>query len=398
MGIDMVLPGDVISTIERLEAAGYEAWAVGGCVRDSLIGRAPKDYDIASLCPPAIVRALFPRCVKTGEAYGTVTVLTPSMPIEVTIFRLESGYRDNRHPQSVSPASDIEIDLSRRDFTINAMAWHPKRGLCDPFGGQGDLESGIVRAVGDPYVRFSEDALRILRCLRFASQLDFDIDSNTLEAVKKLAPSLESISVERITAELNRLLTGERPELAAILIESGGLAHCGIRQINNPSLLRKIPSSLPLRLAALLWLGLDDLSNTNIQSFLRRLRMDHHTIHSVGSLLSLMRNPLPTDAVALKWAFSILPPDRWEGLLAMRSVLTGEDTDKVSYLLKEVSRQPWNRAMLAISGDDLLKLGYNGRQVGRVLSLILEQVLYDPELNTKERLLKIAGDINPPPV
>ncbi|MDD2362969.1 MAG: hypothetical protein PHH84_08470, partial [Oscillospiraceae bacterium] len=280
----MILPNDVMNIIETIESAGYEAWAVGGCVRDSLLGLDPKDYDIATSCPFAVISTLFPRTVKTGEAYGTITVLTPSIPVEVTVFRLESDYIDARHPKKVLPAHDIETDLSRRDFTINAMAWHPKRGLCDPFGGKADLKRRMIRAVGDPDIRFKEDALRILRCLRFASELDFDIESNTQESVQNLAPTLKSISAERISAELRRLLAGVRPQLCALAIKYGGLADYGLEHIKQPQLLCRIPNSATLRLAGLLWLCMDDRSASKIQSILRTMRMDNLTIHRVKSL------------------------------------------------------------------------------------------------------------------
>jgi len=390
----MILPNDVLNIIENLESAGYETWAVGGCVRDSLLGLTPKDYDVATSCPFAVTNTLFPRTVKTGEAYGTITVLTPSIPVEVTSFRLESHYADSRHPENVLLAHDIITDLSRRDLTINAMAWHPKRGLCDPFGGKADLQKRVTRAVGDPNIRFKEDALRILRCLRFASELDFDIEINTLESIKNLAPTLKNISAERISCELGRLLAGVRPQLCALAIEYGGLADFGLEHIKQPDLLCRIPDSATLRLAGLLWLSLDDKSDAKIQSILCRMRLDNRTIHKVKSLLSGLDITLPTDAAALKRKFSILKPEIWGDILSLRSVLLNEDNEEIYQLLSKISGQPWNRSMLDISGDDLHDMGYDNRMVGEVLQALTELVLYHPELNTKDALLNQAKDYN----
>lgn len=385
----MDFPKEIINIIRKIESAGYMAWAVGGCVRDSLLGRKPKDYDVASSCPPVTVCALFPRCVKTGAAYGTVTVLTPSMPVEVTVLRQESDYGDNRHPENIKHIDDIKTDLSRRDFTINAMAWHPRRGLSDPFDGQTDLNNRIIRAVGDANLRFGEDALRIMRCLRFSSELNFDIHPSTLEAAIRLAPSLSNISVERITGELCRLITGERPELLKTLIDAGGLAHCGLSDLQDASKLALLPPVKEVRLCGLMRLCRSGLPAGQI---LRGLRLDNKTIHNVCALLDALDRPLPQDAVSLKRAFSLLPPEHWEGHMFLRSVLFNENTSHVLKLAEKIKKQPWNRSMLAVSGNDIKKLKISGRQIGDILSFLLEQVIVNPQLNTKRRLIEIAKE------
>ncbi|MDD3693149.1 MAG: hypothetical protein PHX02_04515 [Oscillospiraceae bacterium] len=387
----MVFPNEVINIIKKLESYGYIAWAVGGCVRDTLIARIPKDYDIASNCPPASVCKLFPKCVVTGAAYGTVTVITPTMPVEVTAFRLESDYYDNRHPKTVIHIDDLKTDLSRRDFTINAIAWHPHRGIFDPFGGKIDLENRLVRTVGDAQLRFGEDALRILRCLRFSSELDFDIHPSTLDAVRSLAPNLSKISIERIIKELCVLITGARPELLKILIDAGGLAHCGLNRLNNANLLALIPASLPLRLAGLIWLSLENFSLTEARRVLRGMRLDNKTINNVIRLLIALCRPLPKDKVLLKHEFNILPPEQWKGLLSLRSVLLDEDTSDVSRLLQQVKDQPWNRTMLAVSGNDILRLGVKDKKIGAVLTTLVDEVIKNPSLNNQDILLNIAS-------
>ena len=350
-------------------------------MRDCFMNRTPNDYDVASSCPPSVVYGLFPRCIETGLAFGTVTVLTATFPVEVTVFREESDYSDNRHPANVQATDSIFQDLSRRDFTINAMAWHPKRGLYDPFEGQKDMVNRSVKAVGDPLLRFREDALRILRCLRFASELDFDIEENTLAAALQCAHSLEHISVERISAEIRRLIVGSRPELLAELIHAGGLRHVGLHRMQIAEELKKIPPVLSQRLAGLLW-----LCHTETK-VLEKLRFDKHTIADVSSYLYWLNRPLPADLMEMKRAFSSLPPSKWRDLLNLREILWNEDTQTVGRLFEEAEGQPWNRSMLAVSGKELKKFGFQGTEIGHVLNLLLEQVIRSPESNTKENLL-----------
>lgn len=389
----MDIPQDVQKVIRTIESAGYTAWAVGGCVRDSLLNKKPKDYDVASSCPPEYVCRLFKKCVKTGIKYGTVTVITDTVPVEVTVYRRESGYSDRRHPDRIAFAEDITTDLSRRDFTINAMAWHPQRGLCDPFGGKGDIENRVIRAAGDPNVRFDEDALRVLRCLRFASELDFEVESRTLDAVIKKAPALANISAERVRDELVKLISGSRPELAEVIIKAGGLAHIGIEKISNPKLLRRLPPAKPVRIAGFLWCCLDDRARQTIKIILSSLRVDNRTIFAVCSLMSEMTRPLPKNSVELKKRFSHLPPQEWENLLALRSIFLKEDTHHINEMLAQAKSEPWSRSMLAVSGHDLAKLGIEGRDTGRVLKKLLEKVIREPELNDRDTLMDIAANL-----
>ena len=206
----MQLPEHAAHAIRRLERAGFEAWAVGGCVRDSLRGAEPHDWDLCTSASPAQMQAVFAdaRVLTTGLRHGTLTVLTDGGPLEITTYRTEGGYSDGRHPDGVRFVTDIREDLARRDFTVGAMAWHPERGLCDPFGGQTDLKNGVLRAVGDADTRFQEDALRILRGLRFASKLGFAIEPETAAAMRRQVHRLDCIAAERIREELTGLLCG----------------------------------------------------------------------------------------------------------------------------------------------------------------------------------------------
>ena len=203
------MPAAVRLLMQRLETAGHETWAVGGCVRDSLLGVIPHDWDLTTAALPEQMMALLPQAIPTGLAHGTVTVPTEAGPIEITTFRAETGYADHRRPDAVRFLTEIEGDLARRDFTVNAMAWHPERGVRDPFGGQQDLTSHVLRCVGDPDRRFSEDALRMLRALRFAARLDAVIEPSTAAALERHAAELSYMAHERIYTELRGLLAAD---------------------------------------------------------------------------------------------------------------------------------------------------------------------------------------------
>lgn len=217
----MKIPEHAEKIIELLEEQGFEAYLVGGCVRDMLLGREPEDWDITSNARPEQVKSLFRRTIDTGIQHGTVTVMMDQCGYEVTTYRIDGEYEDSRHPKEVLFTAELAEDLRRRDFTINAMAYHHKRGLVDIFGGQEDLQGKVIRCVGNPEERFSEDALRIMRAVRFAGQLGFVIEEATLEAAKKLAPTLSNISAERVRTELVKLLESPHPELLLVAWEQG---------------------------------------------------------------------------------------------------------------------------------------------------------------------------------
>lgn len=207
------LPAAVNMIIDVLQAHGYEGFAVGGCVRDSVLNRTPDDWDITTSATPYQVKELFSKTVDTGLQHGTVTVMVHGVGYEVTTYRIDGEYEDARHPKEVQFTSNLTEDLKRRDFTINAMAYSKDRGLIDEFGGMNDLQRKIIRCVGDPWQRFGEDALRILRAVRFAAQLGFEIEENTKKAIVELAPTLSKISAERIQTETVKLLMSDRPEM-----------------------------------------------------------------------------------------------------------------------------------------------------------------------------------------
>jgi len=327
------VPAPALEALERLERAGHAAYLVGGCVRDSLLGRVPGDWDITSSALPEQTEAVFAgeRIIETGLKHGTVTVLLGGLPLEITTFRRESGYADHRHPDTVAFTPSLEEDLARRDFTINAMAWSPARGLTDPFGGRADLEKRIIRCVGDPKQRFNEDALRILRALRFAAQLDFAIDPATAAAALALRQSLELVSRERLAAELTKLLCGPAvrrivteywPILALPLPELAPMAgldqrspyHCYDVLEHSAAAAEAVPPDKILRWAALLHdagkpacFTLDEQGRGHFfghakpgaelaRAALTRLRFDKDTVRRVAALVELHDYPIDPPA------------------------------------------------------------------------------------------------------
>ncbi len=209
--MEMILPEDVSYIINKLEDAGYEAYAVGGCVRDTILGRKPLDWDITTSAQPSFIKSCFKKTIDTGIQHGTVTVMIKDTGYEVTTYRIDGEYEDSRHPKSVEFTSSLRLDLERRDFTVNAMAFNNKTGLVDEFGGIQDLKDGIIRCVGDAKSRFGEDALRMLRAVRFSGQLGFDIEKKTLQAISEMAGNLKAVSAERIMTELGKLLVSDNP-------------------------------------------------------------------------------------------------------------------------------------------------------------------------------------------
>ena len=221
MGIDMRVPADAEQIIEKLNEHGFEAYVVGGCVRDSLLGKEPEDWDITTSAKPEEVKAIFSRTIDTGIQHGTVTVMLNRQGYEVTTYRVDGEYEDGRHPKSVDFTTSLLEDLKRRDFTINAMAYNGREGLVDAFGGMEDLENRVIRCVGSAVNRFTEDALRILRAVRFSAQLDFRIEDETYEAISLIAPNLEKVSKERIATVLTKLLLSGHPEKMKRVSDTG---------------------------------------------------------------------------------------------------------------------------------------------------------------------------------
>lgn len=395
-------PGAVIGVIETLELAGFEAWLVGGCVRDSLLGRTPLDYDVATNAPPKRVQGLFPVTIPTGLRFGGITVLTGGCTVEVTAYRSEQGYEDGRHPDRILPAGDIHTDAARRDFTINALFWNPRQGLADPTGlGRADLSAKILRAVGDPCARFSEDALRILRAVRFSAQLGFSIEPDTFSALRRCAPGLSRISGERVAAELRRLLLSPAPEKASLLSACGGWQAVFGREIHGGDWtpLRELPVSFSLRLA-----GFCALSGVTLRELSGVLRLSKADLRAVRDILSCCRRPSP-DSAWLKLRLKKYGPDALRGALLLWGALSGENICAALFSLQRILQagQPWSVSQLAIGGRELLLLGARPEQIGEALEALCMIVLTHPEMNTPDVLLAearlmLSASETPPPV
>ena len=422
----MQLPNAVTAAMERLHAAGFACHAVGGCVRDSLLGRTPHDWDLTTNALPEQTAALFAdhTVIPTGMRHGTVTVLLDGMPLEITTYRTDGVYHDHRHPESVSFVSDITEDLRRRDFTVNAMAWSPQSGLCDPFGGQADLKHGVLRCVGTAEERFDEDALRILRALRFAATYGFSVEAETAAALCRKAPSLSSVAAERIRDELDRLLTGASvgdvlrqfyavlypvlPELQAIegywqysrYHDKDVLGH-------TIAAVESAPPILSVRLVLLLhdcgkprcftrgedgvghFYGHAAVSETIAAAVTQRLRYDRRTQETVRLLVKYHDTPIAdTDAAVRRWLNRLgeerlrLLLDVQEGdNLAHAAWVIPSRTAEITAVRERIDRivaegQCVSLKTLVIGGDDLKAAGIPaGKPMGACLRHLLDEVL-----------------------
>ena len=426
------LPPAVREALERLTAAGYEAHVVGGCVRDLLHSETPGDYDITTSALPPEIEAVFAgeRTVETGIKHGTVTVLLHGMPLEITTYRLESTYSDHRHPDAVSFTRSLREDLARRDFTVNAMAMAPDGHVTDLFGGREDLANKILRCVGEPEQRFREDALRILRALRFASVLDFTLEEETLSAAKRLASLLCYVSAERLREELAKLLCGKaaaRVLAEGVEILQEILPECfsapkgiteGMPEGLSPETLRLfsiLPPVFPLRFAALLQKTplMPDLSMGNppknavnedeipqtATSVLVRFKVNNKTKNLILQLVGNRRFHLQSDADLLTMCGK-LSPETTELLLTLQSgnaEALGEapgEFEKGKHRLRALlaAGRCYRIRDLAIGGEDLLRLGVQkGPDVGKLLQTLLESVISEKCENTREALTAAAA-------
>lgn len=390
----ILLPDAVMQAIRQLNAAGYEAYIVGGCVRDTLLGRIPEDWDITTSATPDEMKTVFSdrRIIEAGIQHGTLIVVVDDMPLEITTYRVESGYSDSRHPDSVQFTRSLAEDLRRRDFTINAMAYHPENGLIDLYGGQMDLARKTIRCVGEPNVRFTEDALRILRALRFAAVLDFTIEAQTEVALRHLSPTIRRVSAERIMEEFCMMLRdnsvcrifGRYKDVLIVVMPE--LVH-----VTDLSLLSLMPPMMYARFSALFWNTTVAIST--IQEALRRLRLDKKTINTVGLLLSCREMPISSNYDLLRVLNRISPDLIWIYL-----TLRQADDDlkqRVESLLS--SNACYKIPILAVDGDDVIAAGISaGPDVGRVLYALLDAVMEGKCPNQKDELIKWIAKVKDP--
>ncbi len=392
----MKIPAYIEKIIERLEDAGHEAYIVGGSLRDILLGREPSDFDVTTSALPEETLSLFSdmKTIPTGLHHGTVTVLSSGEPVEITTFRTDGEYLDSRHPESVSFTRNIEEDLARRDFTVNAIAYNKKRGFVDPFGGSEDIKKGILRAVGDAETRFSEDALRIMRALRFSAQLGFSIEENTKKALVTKSEGLSNISRERIGVEMGKLVASKNAkEPLEFMFESGISKHVFGGYIPSPHLLSVIKNTAPdtiSRFSCLLW----ECEIESAKKILSELRYSNSLRSAIISVLSSKTEKIPEDDIALR-RFIIKFGENAEAAADVREAISGGSSLSCDAIKKIRATGFCTKISdLAVSGNDLISIGFCGKDIGKTLALLFEEVTVDPSKNNKEYLIKYARMLN----
>jgi len=389
----MNLPDNVQLIISTLESGGYEAFVVGGCVRDAQRGVVPKDWDIATSATPHQAKALFSRTVDTGIKHGTITVVLDRSHYEVTTYRIDGEYLDNRRPASVTFSGCIEEDLSRRDFTMNAIAYNPNKGFVDPFHGRRDIKNRIIRCVGNPAHRFAEDALRMLRAIRFAGVTGFVVDDEILLATSRLKENLQDVSPERIREELGKLITSPHPQAITMLDSTGLLPFVLGREYEgdlaqNIRHLQVCPPLEPLRLAVFLQ---DDSA-----SVLKDLRFDNKTIREVCQYARFLPAPLPIGRYEIKKLLRVLPREHFENLLILKNIVQPEQKQLHEQIHQEIEDifcqgECFTLKDLAVNGSDLAQLGIApGEAMGNILEELLDAVMRDADLNCKGILLDMV--------
>ncbi len=432
------IPGNVKTILDTMHEAGFEAYIVGGCVRDAILGKEPSDWDITTNALPLQVKKLFRRTIDTGIEHGTVTVMIGKEGYEVTTYRIDGKYEDSRHPSEVTFTANLVEDMKRRDFTINAMAYNEEEGLVDRFGGIDDLDRRIIRCVGEPKERFSEDALRIMRAVRFAAQLDYTIEEKTVAAIKELAPTLKKISAERIQTELLKLLVSDHPEKMELAYELGITAvvlpefdRCmeteqkNIHHMYNVGkhtivAMTNVRNDKLLRLTMLLhdfgkpatmkidsegvghFKGHAELGSRMAKDILKRLKFDRDTMDRVSNLVRYHDDRYPPEPSVIRKAinkvgeqdFPLLFEIRYADTMAQSSYMRQDKLhliDQTKKVYQDIidSKDCVNLKNLAVNGKDLISLGIRpSKQMGEILVAMLDDVLEDPARNTKDYLLE----------
>lgn len=383
--MQLIFPEYALECQKILENAGYEARFVGGCVRDGILNKTCNDIDITTNALPEDIISLFEHTIPTGIKHGTITVIIDSKNIEVTTYRTEGKYKDHRHPEEVAFTSDIAQDLSRRDFTINAMAYDNNSGLIDLFEGLADIKRRLIRCVGRAETRFEEDALRILRAYRFASVLNFDIDDQIIVAAKKLKHLINEISGERILVELEKLAKGEKPQVFEEFLNLGSLSHFGIhRAACSIALLDKVTDKsyrLPLFIA---------LTCHDTEIIKEKLKPNNILYKQLLFLDCINNYPTPTTRQAIKSFLLKFGEDNFKLYINYLRLSDTDTADKITDIYREVitKGEPYLINHLAINGNDVKKHGYSGEEIGYVLEQCADFVIANPDKNRPEILLE----------
>lgn len=441
--MNVKLPERIIGILSRLERGGFQAFVAGGAVRDMLMGREPHDYDIATSARPEQVKKLFARTIDTGIKHGTVLVVENNIGYEITTFRKDGEYHDGRHPRNVQFVNDIYEDCKRRDFTINAMMYNPNVGIRDYFGGAADIEKRLIRCVGNVHMRFMEDALRMMRAVRFSAVLGFDIEEETAEAIKKCAPLIRHVSNERLLAELNKILLSSNPDYIRKLHELGLLTYImpqlercfGEPQKNKYHIydvgehimqtVKNTESDLILRWAALLHdIGKPEVSSTDsdgiihfyghhrvsctmAEDILYKLHMDKDSIKKILVLIENHDVRLEPAAPAVKRMMAKTGEKLFLKLMDLQTADNAAKnpeyfpekkrrTENLKEIFREVlsAGEPYRISDLVINGRDLMRLGYKpGRIISDTLKSLLDEVIINPYLNDRDYLIRRAVEM-----
>ena len=383
------IPEYVKKALKTLTDKGFEAFVAGGAVRDALLGMSPDDWDITTNALVEDVQNAFDRHFDTGIKHGTITVLVDKKPIEITTYRIEGEYENNRKPKTVEFTTSLEEDLKRRDFTINAMAYNEEKGLVDLFGGAEDLKNKVLCCVGNPDERFNEDALRIMRAVRFSARLGFEIEPTTFKSIKTNCHLLNNISAERIQSELVKtLLTGNN---VSVLFSSG------IMQIIAPEIekfdinfINSITTDAEIKLSALL--AQTDINKA--RDFFNRLKFDNKTKNNILNILQCFAQPLPQTDVDMRKTLSVYGTEIVTKTLKLWQYIYKEDYIKLNNLFEDNKKLPHTISMLAVNGNDLMRMGIHGTNIGKIMKTLLDEVIKNPKLNTKTQLLNAVRQID----
>jgi tRNA nucleotidyltransferase (CCA-adding enzyme) len=362
--------------INKLLKNGYEAYLVGGCVRDKFMGRVPQDYDIATNALPEAIEKLFKKTVPTGIKHGTVTVIVNKKSCEVTTYRIDGFYSDNRRPDAVAYTSELTRDLERRDFTMNAVAYRADCGYVDPFGGREDIRNKTIRCVGDPDARFAEDALRMVRAVRFSAQLGFRIDDRAYAAILKNCRLIKHVSAERFRDELIKILSSRAPEKIGCLADANLLSNYNLDiPVERIRSLKNSENNLLARLSLLF---------ADSPRILKNLKMDNKTINIVSKVIEKLNAEIQKDGVFIKKLAGEI------GFDAFRVLAAAKKDREALRIFESVSSDPIFIKDLKINGDDLKAAGLkDGKKIGEALKFLRDRVLQNPELNEKNFLLEI---------
>ena len=392
------IPRDVIEIIDNLYKNGFEAYIVGGCVRDYIVGQKPNDYDVATSAKPDEMIDIFKneKIIKTGIKHGTITLIKNHKKYEITTYRIDGEYKDNRRPEEVEFTKNITEDLKRRDFTINAIAYNEKVGIIDKFGGIDDIKSKVIKTVGNSDKRFNEDALRIIRAVRFSCKLGFSIEEKTLKSIYKNINLIKNVSVERIQEEFNKILISNNIEKIYILYDAGMFKTLGIDNIKiKKDELININSSrkeLVIRLVEFIYI----MGNiTEGEKLIDKLKYSNKIKKQCKSILNFIDKDIYLDKICIKKFLNKLGKENLLNILYIKKIIINDFTDSMYIefieLINEIETKDecYRIDKLAIDGNDLKELGYIGKDIGQKLNQLLEVVIKKPEMNNNLNLIEI---------